>query len=106
VFDSVAGVEPQSETVWRPADKYRVPRICFVNKMTASARLQRTFDQIITKLEANPVASSSRSARKTSSRVVDLIKMKAITYKTKRWRRLHRARSGRMLERRSSTASS
>src|SRR3982750_1387999 len=57
VFDSVAGVEPQSETVWRQADKYRVPRICFVNKMDRiGADFKRTFDQIITKLEANPVA--------------------------------------------------
>src|SRR5919205_522974 len=57
VFDSVAGVEPQSETVWRQADKYRVPRICFVNKMDRiGANFKRTFDQIITKLEANPVA--------------------------------------------------
>ena len=57
VFDSVAGVEPQSETVWRQADKYRVPRICFVNKMDRiGADFKRTFDQIISKLEANPVA--------------------------------------------------
>src|SRR3977135_4471259 len=57
VFDAVAGVEPQSETVWRQADKYRVPRICFVNKMDRiGADFKRTFDQIITKLEANPVA--------------------------------------------------
>src|SRR4249919_1546811 len=55
VFDSVAGVEPQSETVWRQADKYRVPRICFVNKMDRiGADFKRTFDQIISKLEANP----------------------------------------------------
>src|SRR5437667_2587318 len=55
VFDSVAGVEPQSETVWRQADKYRVPRICFVNKMDrVGANFQRTFDQIISKLEGNP----------------------------------------------------
>ena len=53
VFDSVAGVEPQSETVWRQADKYRVPRICFVNKMDRiGADFKRTFDQIISKLEA------------------------------------------------------
>src|SRR3974377_2288931 len=57
VFDSVAGVQPQSETVWRQADKYRVPRICFVNKMDrVGADFKRTFDQIISKLEANPVA--------------------------------------------------
>ena len=57
VFDSVAGVEPQSETVWRQADKYRVPRICFVNKMDRiGATSPRTFEQIVSKLQANPVA--------------------------------------------------
>src|SRR3981081_4600202 len=57
VFDSGAGVEPQPDTVWRQADKYRVPRICFVNKMDPiGADFKRTFDQIISKLEANPVA--------------------------------------------------
>ena len=57
VFDSVAGVEPQSETVWRQADKYRVPRICFVNKMDRiGADFRRTLDQIETKLGSNPVA--------------------------------------------------
>ena len=60
VFDSVAGVEPQSETVWRQADKYRVPRICFVNKMDRiGADFKRTFDQIITKLEAQPGRDSA-----------------------------------------------
>ena len=50
LFDSVAGVEPQSETVWRQADKYRVPRICFVNKMDRiGANFLRTYDQIISK---------------------------------------------------------
>ena len=57
VFDSVAGVEPQSETVWRQADKYRVPRICFVNKMDRiGANFLRTYEQIKTKLQGNPVA--------------------------------------------------
>jgi len=83
VFDSVAGVEPQSETVWRQADKYRVPRICFVNKMDRiGANFKRTFDQIITKLEANPVAIQLPiGAEDKFVGVVDLIKMKAITYK-------------------------
>ncbi|MGE3703956.1 MAG: elongation factor G [Vicinamibacterales bacterium] len=83
VFDSVAGVEPQSETVWRQADKYRVPRICFVNKMDRiGANFKRTFDQIITKLEANPVAIQLPiGAEDKFIGVVDLIKMKAITYK-------------------------
>ena len=54
VFDGVAGVEPQSETVWRQADKYRVPRICFVNKMDRiGANFTRTFDQIISKLQSD-----------------------------------------------------
>ncbi len=57
VFDAVAGVEPQSETVWRQADKYRVPRICFVNKMDrVGANFKRTLEQIETKLQGNPVA--------------------------------------------------
>jgi elongation factor G len=83
VFDSVAGVEPQSETVWRQADKYRVPRICFVNKMDrVGADFKRTFDQIITKLEANPVAIQLPIGSEDKFLgVVDLIKMKAITYK-------------------------
>ena len=55
VFDAVAGVEPQSETVWRQADKYRVPRICFVNKMDRiGADFKRTFDQIITQARSQP----------------------------------------------------
>jgi elongation factor G len=83
VFDSVAGVEPQSETVWRQADKYRVPRICFVNKMDrVGANFKRTFDQIITKLEANPVAVQIPIGSEDKFiGVVDLVKMKAITYK-------------------------
>jgi elongation factor G len=83
VFDSVAGVEPQSETVWRQADKYRVPRICFVNKMDrVGADFKRTFDQIISKLEANPVAIQLPIGSEDKFvGVVDLIKMKSITYK-------------------------
>jgi len=83
VFDSVAGVEPQSETVWRQADKYRVPRICFVNKMDRiGADFKRTFAQIITKLEANPVAIQLPIGSEDKFvGVVDLIKMKSITYK-------------------------
>jgi len=83
VFDSVAGVEPQSETVWRQADKYRVPRICFVNKMDRiGADFKRTFDQIISKLEANPVAIQLPIGSEDKFvGVVDLIRMKAITYK-------------------------
>src|SRR5690348_6300321 len=83
VFDSVAGVEPQSETVWRQADKYRVPRICFVNKMDRiGADFKRTFDQIISKLEANPVAIQLPIGSEDKFLgVIDLVKMKAITYK-------------------------
>src|SRR6188474_957494 len=83
VFDSVAGVEPQSETVWRQADKYRVPRICFVNKMDRiGADFKRTFDQIISKLQANPVAIQLPiGSEDRFVGVVDLIQMKSITYK-------------------------
>src|SRR5881275_3088696 len=57
VFDGKMGVESQSETVWRQADKYNVPRICFINKINrAGASFQRSFDSIITRLGANPVA--------------------------------------------------
>jgi len=83
VFDSVAGVEPQSETVWRQADKYRVPRICFVNKMDRiGADFKRTLSQIETKLEGNPVAIQLPIGSEDRFRgVVDLIRMKAIVYK-------------------------
>jgi elongation factor G len=83
VFDSVAGVEPQSETVWRQADKYRVPRICFVNKMDRiGANFKRTFDQIISKLQGNPVAIQLPIGSEDKFiGVVDLIKMKSITYR-------------------------
>ena len=83
VFDSVAGVEPQSETVWRQADKYRVPRICFVNKMDRiGADFKRTFDQIISKLQANPVAIQIPIGSEDHFvGVIDLIQMKSITYK-------------------------
>src|SRR5436189_2383426 len=82
VFDSVAGVQPQSETVWRQADKYRVPRICFVNKMDRiGADFKRTFSEIITKLQANPVAIQLPiGAEDRFVGVIDLIKMKSITY--------------------------
>jgi elongation factor G len=83
VFDSVAGVEPQSETVWRQADKYRVPRICFVNKMDRiGADFKRTFEQIVTKLGGNPVAIQLPIGSEDKFvGVVDLIRMKSITYK-------------------------
>jgi elongation factor G len=83
VFDAVAGVEPQSETVWRQADKYRVPRICFVNKMDrVGADFKRTLSQIETKLQGNPVAIQLPiGAEDRFVGVVDLIGMKAILYK-------------------------
>jgi elongation factor G len=83
VFDSVAGVEPQSETVWRQADKYRVPRICFVNKMDRiGADFFRTLSQIETKLQGNPVAVQLPIGSEDRFRgVVDLVRMKAIVYR-------------------------
>ena len=82
VFDAVSGVEPQSETVWRQADKYRVPRICFVNKMDRiGADFKRTLEQIETKLGGNPVAVQLPIGSEDKFRgVVDLLGMKAITY--------------------------
>src|SRR5262249_25760222 len=82
VFDAVSGVEPQSETVWRQADKYRVPRICFVNKMDrVGADFKETLSQIETKLQGNPVAIQLPiGAEDKFIGVVDLVKMKAITY--------------------------
>jgi elongation factor G len=84
VFDAVAGVEPQSETVWRQADKYRVPRICFVNKMDRiGADFKRTLEQIETKLGGNPVAIQLPiGAEDRFLGVIDLVKMKAVTYKS------------------------
>jgi elongation factor G len=83
VFDAVAGVEPQSETVWRQADKYRVPRICFVNKMDRiGADFARTLGQIETKLQGNPVAIQIPiGAEDKFIGVIDLVEMRAITYK-------------------------
>ena len=82
VFDSVAGVEPQSETVWRQADKYRVPRICFVNKMDRiGADFLRTYEQITTKLQGNPVAIHLPIGSEDKYLgVVDLIQMKALVW--------------------------
>jgi elongation factor G len=82
VFDAVGGVEPQSETVWRQADKYRVPRICFVNKMDRiGADFPRTLSQIETKLQANPVAIQLPiGAEDGFEGVVDLVEMRAILW--------------------------
>ncbi len=83
VFDAVGGVEPQSETVWRQADKYRVPRICFVNKMDrVGADFQRTLTQIREKLQANPVAVQlPLGAEDGFVGVIDLVAMKAVRYR-------------------------
>jgi elongation factor G len=83
VFDAVSGVEPQSETVWRQADRYRVPRICFVNKMDRiGADFKETFSQIESKLQGNPVAIQLPiGAEDRFLGVVDLVRMKSITYK-------------------------
>jgi elongation factor G len=83
VFDSVAGVEPQSETVWRQADKYRVPRICFVNKMDRiGADFDRTYEQIRTKLQGNPVAIQFPIGSEDKFEgIVDVVRMKAIRWK-------------------------
>lgn len=82
LFDSVAGVEPQSETVWRQADKYGVPRICFVNKMDRlGANFFRTRDMIVTNLGANPLVLQIPIGAEESFRgVVDLVLMKAIVW--------------------------
>ncbi|MEJ2733229.1 MAG: elongation factor G [Anaerolineae bacterium] len=82
VFDGVAGVEPQSETVWRQADRYGVPRICFVNKMDrVGANYGRTLDSIVKRLGANPVAVQMPiGAESDFCGVVDLIEEKAILY--------------------------
>ncbi len=83
VFDAVGGVEPQSETVWRQADKYRVPRICFVNKMDrVGADFRRTLTQIREKLQANPVAIQlPLGAEDGFAGVIDLVGMKAFRYR-------------------------
>jgi elongation factor G len=82
VFDSVAGVEPQSETVWRQSDKYGVPRIVFVNKMDRmGANFLRVVDQIKNRLGANPVVVQLNiGAEEEFKGVIDLIKMKAILW--------------------------
>jgi elongation factor G len=83
VFDGVAGVEPQSETVWRQADKYGVPRICFINKLDrAGASFDRSFESIITRLGANPVALQIPIGLEDQLKgVVDLIQMKGLIWK-------------------------
>ena len=79
VFDAVAGVQPQSETVWRQADKYRVPRICFINKMDRiGADFFRSVETIVDRLKARPVAIQIPvGAEDQFKGVIDLVTMKA-----------------------------
>jgi elongation factor G len=82
VFDAVHGVEPQSETVWRQADKYGVPRICFINKMDKmGADFEHAVDTIRKRLNARPVAIQIPIGQEDKFKgVVDLIQMKAIIW--------------------------
>jgi elongation factor G len=83
VFDSVAGVQPQSETVWRQADKYKVPRIAFINKMDRTgANFFAAVQSMRDRLGANPVPIQIPVGQEDKHRgVVDLVEMKAIVYK-------------------------
>jgi len=82
VFDGVAGVEPQSETVWRQADKYGTPRICFINKLDRmGASFEKSFQSILDKLTPNAVAINIPIGEEENlSAVIDLLKMKAVYY--------------------------
>jgi elongation factor G len=82
VFDAVAGVEPQSETVWRQADKYRVPRICFVNKMDRmGANFQRCVDMMIDRLGTRPLVITWPIGSEAEFKgLVDVVKMKALVW--------------------------
>lgn len=82
VFDSVAGVEPQSETVWRQADRFEVPRICFINKMDrVGADYWRAIDTIRERLGAAPVAIQMPIGQETGFRgLIDLVEMRAVLY--------------------------
>jgi elongation factor G len=87
VFDSVAGVEPQTETVWRQANKYKVPRMCFVNKMDRiGADFYRTVEMVKDRLQATPavihlpVGAGGPEANKPFIGLVDLVKMKALIW--------------------------
>ena len=83
VFDGKEGVEPQSETVWRQADKYNVPRICFVNKMDKlGADFYFTVDTIVKRLGAKPlVIQLPIGSESTFEGVVDLVEMRALTWR-------------------------
>jgi elongation factor G len=83
VFDAVAGVEPQSETVWRQADHYKVPRIAFVNKMDrVGADFERTVSMMRSRLGASPVVIQLPWGREDTLRgIIDLVEMRGISYK-------------------------
>ncbi|MER7130676.1 elongation factor G [Streptosporangium saharense] len=82
VFDGVAGVEPQSETVWRQADRYEVPRICFVNKMDrVGAEFHRCVDMMVSRLHATPaVVQLPWGVEADFKGVIDLVKMKGLLW--------------------------
>ncbi|MBI3738405.1 MAG: elongation factor G [Chloroflexi bacterium] len=82
IFDAVQGVEPQSETVWRQADRYGVPRICFVNKMDrVGASYERTIQTIIDRLGANPIPMQLPIGSESSFKgAIDLLTMKGIVW--------------------------
>ena len=87
VFDSVAGVEPQTETVWRQANKYKVPRMCFINKMDRiGANFYRTVDMVKDRLQAVPaiiqlpVGAGGPESNKPFAGLIDLVKMKALIW--------------------------
>jgi elongation factor G len=84
VFDAVAGVEPQSETVWRQADKYGVPRICFVNKMDrVGAEFHRCVEMIVSRLGATPAVIQLPWGVESDFRgVIDLVRMKAYLWES------------------------
>ena len=83
VFDAVAGVQPQSETVWRQADKYKVPRLCFINKMDrVGADYHRSVETIVERLKARPVPIQIPvGAEDQFKGVVDLVAMKAVIWR-------------------------
>ena len=82
VFDSVAGVEPQSETVWRQASEYSVPRLCFVNKMDRTgADFDRCVGMMVDRLKANPVVIQAPfGSGEDFAGIIDLLRMRLITY--------------------------
>ena len=82
VFDGVAGVEPQSETVWRQADKYGTPRICFINKLDRmGGSFEKSFQSILDKLTPNALALNIPIGEEENlSAIIDLVKMKAIYF--------------------------